>query len=130
VVAGILSRTHQAKINGKSELVVWGDGSPRRELLYVDDLAEAMKCVMHSSIDNDLYNIGCGHDIAISELAGIIAKVVGFEGKIVYDTTKPNGTMRKLLNTSLIRSLGWNAKVGEEAGLRAAYQDFLSRSTQ
>jgi GDP-L-fucose synthase len=125
VVAGILSRTHEAKLAGKSEFFVWGDGTPRRELLYVDDLAEAMKYVMHTSSAHDLYNIGCGHDLAISELATLIAKVVGFEGNIVYDTSKPNGTMRKLLDTSVIRSLGWKPKVTEEEGLRNAYQDFL-----
>lgn len=127
VVAGILSRTHEAKVAGRAELVVWGDGSPRRELLYVDDLAAAMKSVMRAPSTKDLYNIGCGYDLAISELAAIIARVVGFEGKIVYDTAKPNGTMRKLLDTSLIRSLGWAPQVSEEAGLRAAYQDFLTR---
>jgi GDP-L-fucose synthase len=127
VVAGILRRTHEAKQAGKSEFVVWGDGTPRRELLYVDDLADAMKYVMHTSNAHDLYNIGCGHDLAISELAAIIANVVGFSGKIVYDPSKPNGTMRKLLDTSLIRSLGWTPKVTEEVGLRNAYQDFLRR---
>jgi GDP-L-fucose synthase len=127
VVAGILYRTQEAKRAGSSEFVVWGDGSPRRELLYVDDLADAMKYVMKASNDHDLYNVGCGHDLAISELATMIAKVVGFEGKIVYDPSKPNGTMRKLLDTSVIRSLGWEPKVTEEVGLRNAYQDFLRR---
>ncbi len=125
VVAGILRRTHEAKVEGKSELVVWGDGTPRRELLHVDDLADAMKCIMLASVKYDLYNIGCGHDIAISELARIIAEIVGFKGKIVYDISKPNGTMRKLLDSSRIRSLGWSPKIDEKAGLRGAYEDFL-----
>ena len=125
VVAGILRRTHEAKIAGKSEFVVWGDGTPRREILYVDDLAEAMKCIMMAPTTHDLYNIGCGHDLAISELASIIADVVGFKGMIVYDTSKPNGTMRKLLESSRIQSLGWMPKVKEKTGLRAAYQDLL-----
>lgn len=125
VVAGILRRTHEAKLAGKSEFVVWGDGTPRRELLYVDDLADAMKCIMMAPTTHDLYNIGCGHDLAISELASIIADVVGFEGKIVYDTTKPNGTMRKLLDSSRIQSLGWKPKMEEKTGLRGAYQDLL-----
>lgn len=125
VVAGILRRTHEAKIAGKSEFVVWGDGTPRREILYVDDLAEAMKCIMMAPTTHDLYNIGCGHDLAISELATIIADVVGFKGKIVYDTSKPNGTMSKLLDSSRIQSLGWKPKVEEKAGLFSAYQDLL-----
>jgi GDP-L-fucose synthase len=125
VVAGILRRTQEAKMAGKSEFVVWGDGTPRREILYVDDLAEAMKCIMMAPTTHDLYNIGCGHDLAISELATIIADVVGFKGKIVYDTSKPNGTMRKLLDSSRIQSLGWKPKVEEKAGLFGAYQDLL-----
>jgi GDP-L-fucose synthase len=125
VVAGILRRTHEAKVDGKSEVVVWGDGTPRRELLYVDDLADAMKCIMSAPTTHDLYNIGCGHDLAISELASIIEDVVGFEGRIVYDTAKPNGTMRKLLDSSRIQALGWKPKVQEKAGLCSAYEDLL-----
>jgi GDP-L-fucose synthase len=125
VVAGILRRTHESKVAGKSEFIVWGDGTPRRELLFVDDLADAMKFVMQSPTSHDLYNIGCGHDLAISEIATIIAEVVGFEGKIVYDTSKPNGTMRKLLDSSRIRSLGWKPKIEERIGLQNAYEDFL-----
>ena len=125
-VAGILRRPHEAKLAGKSEFVVWGDGTARREILHVDDLADAMKCVMQAPITRDLYNIGCDHDLAISELATIIAEVVGFPGKIVYDTSKPNGTMRKLLNSSRVRSLGWRPKIGEKAGLRSAYADLLN----
>jgi GDP-L-fucose synthase len=127
VVAGILRRMHEAKIAGKSEMVVWGDGTPHREILYVDDLAEAMKCIMMAPTTHDLYNIGCGHDLAISELASIIAEVVGFDGAIVYDTSKPNGTMRKLLDSSRIQALGWKPKVDEKIGLLGAYQELLSR---
>ena len=127
VVAGILRRTHEAKMEGKSELVVWGDGTPRREILYVDDLADAMKCIMMAPTTHDLYNIGCGHDLAISELASLIAEVVGFNGTIVYDTSKPNGTMRKLLDSSRIQALGWKPKVNEKAGLLGAYQELRQR---
>ena len=127
VVAGILRRTHEAKEANKSEFVVWGDGSPRRELLHVDDLADAMRYVMQAPVTDDLYNIGCGHDLAISEIARIIAEVVGFEGKIIYDTSKPNGTMRKLLDSGRIHSLGWKHRIDEKVGLRSAYQDFLRR---
>lgn len=125
VVAGILRRTHEAKVAEKSEIVVWGDGTARRELLHVDDLASAMKYVMQAPFIHDLYNIGCGHDLAISALATLISKIVGFEGKIVYDTSKPNGTMGKLLDSSRINSLGWMPKVDETTGLASAYEDFL-----
>lgn len=126
VVAGILRRTHEAKVQGAGEMVVWGDGTPRRELLHVDDLADAMKCLMKSPLAHDMYNIGCGHDLAISEIASTIKEVVGFEGRITYDRNKPNGTMRKLLDSSRIMELGWRPKIDERAGLRSAYQDFLA----
>ena len=126
VVAGILRRTHEAKRADKPEFVVWGDGTPRREILHVDDLADAMKYIMRAPVTHDLFNVGCGHDLAISELATLIADAVGFKGKIVYDTSKPNGTMRKLLDSSRIRSLGWRPKIDERAGLKSAYADFLN----
>jgi GDP-L-fucose synthase len=125
VVAGILRRTHEAKLAGKSEFVVWGDGTPRREILHVDDLAKAMKTVMASDTKHDLFNVGPGYDHSIAELATMIAKVVGFEGKIVYDTSKPNGTMAKLLDSSRIREIGWQPKVEEMAGLKTSYEDLL-----
>jgi GDP-L-fucose synthase len=125
VVAGILRRAHEAKVSGKSEFVVWGDGTPRRELLHVDDLASAMKYVMKAPYVHDLYNIGCGRDLAISDIAALIVEVVGFKGKIVFDTTKPNGSMGKLLDSTRINSLGWVSRIDERAGLRTAYEDFL-----
>lgn len=130
VVAGILRRTHEAKIEGNSELVVWGDGTARRELLHVDDLADAMKYVMRAQGEHYLYNIGCGQDMAISDLAILIGGVVGFNGGIVFDKSKPNGTMRKLLDSSLINSLGWKPKVDVEKGLQGAYLDYLKRHHQ
>lgn len=126
VVAGIIRRTHEAKMAGKAEFVVWGDGTPRRELLHVDDLADAMKCVMESATTHDLYNIGSNHDLAIADLAVLIADVIDFKGKIVYDVQKPNGTMRKLLDSSRIRALGWAPKISEKEGLKSAYEDYLS----
>lgn len=128
VVAGILSRSHAAKVANGDQLVVWGDGTARRELLYVDDLADAMTFLMSTDTDEDVFNVGCGHDFAIAELARLIADIVEFRGSIVYDTTKPNGTMRKLLDSSRISSLGWAPKVDERTGLAAAYQDFIKRS--
>ncbi|MGF6611017.1 GDP-L-fucose synthase [Paraburkholderia sp. WSM4175] len=125
VVAGILRRTHEAKLAGKKEFVVWGDGTPRRELLHVADLADAMKCLMAADTQYDLYNVGPGFDHSIAELATMIADVVGFKGEIVYDTSKPNGTMAKLLDSSRILSLGWRPKVDERSGLQSSYDDLL-----
>lgn len=126
VVAGILRRAHEAKLAHKAELVVWGDGTPRRELLYVDDLAEAMKFLMTADVKHDLYNVGCGHDFTISDLAQLIIDVVGFEGALRYDEAKPNGTMRKLLDSSRFRALGWSPRTDEKTGLRNAYREFLN----
>ena len=103
---------------------VWGDGTARREILYVDDLADAMKCLMTAKVTDDLFNVGCGHDLSIAELAALIAEVVGFEGRIVYDLSKPNGTMKKLLDSSRIRAIGWRPKIDEKTGLQSAYSDF------
>jgi len=125
VVAGILRRANEAKLAGNRELVVWGDGTARREILYVDDLAEAMKFVMAAPTTHDLFNAGCGHDLSIAELAGMIAEVVGFKGDIVYDRSKPNGTMKKLLDSSRLHTLGWRPKVDEKTGLQNAYRDYL-----
>jgi GDP-L-fucose synthase len=127
VIAGVLSRAHDAKLDGKQEFVVWGDGTPRRELLYVDDLADAMKHLMAHNVKNDLFNIGCNYDLSIAEIANLIVEVVGFEGKIVFDKSKPNGTMRKLLDSSRIQTIGWSPKVDEKSGLKNAYSDFLTR---
>lgn len=125
VVAGILRRVHDAKIAGASEFTVWGDGTPRRELLHVDDLADAMKFLAQNKTTHDLYNIGCGHDLSIAEIAALIAEVVGFNGEIVYDAIKPNGTMRKLLDSSRINALGWQPRISEKEGLTSTYLDFL-----
>ena len=125
VVAGIIRRAHEAKLAGQAELVVWGDGTAMREILYVDDLANAMKMLMVIKTNYDLFNVGPGHDLTISQLALLIKEVVGFEGKIVYDISKPNGTMKKLLNSSRINSIGWKPMFDEKKGLQNAYQDFL-----
>ena len=128
VVAGILRRAHEAKLAGVQELVVWGDGTARREILHVNDLADAMKSLMSAKLSDDLFNIGCGHDLSITDLATLIAEVVGFKGKIVYDRTKPNGTMKKLLDSSRVHGIGWRAQVDELTGLKTAYDDFLART--
>ena len=126
VVAGILRRAHEAKMAGQHELSVWGDGTARREILYVDDLADAMKCLMTTNVTDDLFNAGSGHDLSIAELATLIAEVVGFEGSIVYDKNKPNGTMKKLLDSSRIQAIGWRPQINERTGLQKAYKDFLA----
>ncbi|MDQ7989777.1 MAG: GDP-L-fucose synthase [Candidatus Dactylopiibacterium sp.] len=129
VVAGILRRVHEAKEAGAETFSVWGDGSPRRELLHVDDLADAMFHLMTRPTDW-IYNVGCGYDLAISEIASLAAEVVGFTGSVVYDASKPNGTMKKLLDSSKINQLGWAARKNPRDGLHEAYADFVSQLTE
>jgi GDP-L-fucose synthase len=107
---------------------VWGTGTPMREFLYVDDLADACVHLMRQGYDGPLVNIGTGADVTIRELAETVMDVVGFRGRIVFDTTKPDGTPRKLLDVSRLASLGWRAKTGLREGIALAYQDFLGRS--
>ncbi len=137
VIPGLIRRFHEAKLNN-TDVVVWGSGDQSREFLYVDDLADA--CIFVMGINKDDYqnkisdmtshiNIGMGHDITIRELANTIAKIVGFSGNITYDTSKPDGTKRKLLDTSLINSFGWKAKISLEEGLKFAYDDFIKNNS-
>jgi GDP-L-fucose synthase len=126
VIAGIIRRAHEAK-KCKSDLIVWGDGTARRELLNADDLAEGMVHLANSETYDDLFNVGCGEDYTIKEIAEIVADVVGFSGNIVFDSTKPNGTMRKLLDSSRINKLGWKPKINITEGLNRAYKDYKSR---
>ena len=107
----------------KSE--VWGTGTPKREFLYSDELADACLFLMNHYEGNEIVNVGVGEDISIKELAGKIKMVIGFEGEIIFDTTKPDGTPRKLVDVSKINSLGWKASMPLEAGLQKAYQWFL-----
>ncbi|MFT4059628.1 MAG: GDP-L-fucose synthase [Legionella sp.] len=127
VVAGILKRAHEAKYSGAPNFVVWGDGSARREILHVDDLAAALKHLMFTEVSDDVFNVGCGHDFLIADLARLIAEVVGYQGAIIFDSSKPNGTMRKLLDSSRIRATGWAPQINEIIGLQSAYQDFIAR---
>ena len=125
VLPALIRKIHEAKVSGASEVVLWGSGQPKREFLYVDDLVEA--CMHLVSIDyfGEIVNIGTGEDLSITELAGTIMEVVGFAGKLVYDTSKPDGTPRKLLDVSRLRDLGWRAKTSLRQGLVLAYNDFL-----
>jgi GDP-L-fucose synthase len=124
VIPGLLRKAHEAKQKGAIDFVIWGSGTPRREFLHVDDAADALVHLMtHYSGDSHV-NVGSGSDLSILELAHLIANVVGFEGKIVTDTSKPDGTPRKLLDVSKLSSLGWSPKKDLEEGLRATYKWF------
>ena len=121
VLPALIRKAHEAKLRGDSELVVWGSGTPRREFLYVDDLADACVHLMELGSDEPLLNIGTGTDVTIRELAETVMEVVGFRGRIEYDRTKPDGTPRKLLDVSRLAALGWRACTGLRAGIEKAY---------
>ncbi len=134
VIPGLIRQFHEAKLNNAASVTIWGSGTPRREFLYVDDMAAASVYVMN--LPPDTYrqhtqpmlshiNVGCGKDITIKELAETIGKVVGYQGEITFDPSKPDGTPRKLMNSSRLNALGWHPKVTLEVGLEAAYSDFL-----
>jgi len=127
VVAGLLQRAHQAKVTGQPDFLVWGDGTARREILHVNDLAEALKTVMFCEESPSVLNAGSGRDLTIAELAEMVLKVVGFKGGMKFDSTKPNGTMQKLLDSSRLLGLGWSPKISTAEGLKSAYDDFLKR---
>ena len=127
VAAALLRRFHEAKDAAAPEVVVWGTGTPRREFLYVDDLADACVFVMQRWSGEGFLNIGTGEDLTIAEFARLVAETVGYHGRIVFDRTRPDGTPRKLLDVSRIAALGWRATTALREGLAAAYADFLSR---
>jgi GDP-L-fucose synthase len=122
VLPALIRKAHEAKLRGDAEYVVWGSGTPRREFLYVDDLADACVHLMERGWDGELVNIGTGEDVTIRELAETVMRVVGFEGRIVFDASKPDGTPRKLLDVSRLASLGWRASTKLEDGIRLAYE--------
>ena len=124
VIPGIMRRMHEAKLNGDSQFVCWGDGSPLREFLYIDDMAEACYICMNDYNDPEIINIGTGSDITIKELTEIIAKIIDYRGEIVWDTSKPNGTPRKVMNVDKLKSLGWSPKVGIRQGIYQTYEWF------
>ncbi len=125
VLPALLRKFHDAKIENKNEVVMWGTGSPMREFLYVDDLADACVHLMNVYEGSEIVNIGTGEDIKIIDLADLIKKTVGFEGQIIKDKTKPDGTPRKLLDVSRLHSLGWQHKTSLEKGLKITYDWFL-----
>jgi GDP-L-fucose synthase len=125
VPAALVRRFHEAKISGAESVLVWGTGAPRREFLAVDDLADACVFVMKSYSDLEFLNVGTGEDIPIAEFARLIAEVVGFRGKINFDTSRPDGAPRKLLDVSSINALGWRATIPLREGLQRMYADFV-----
>jgi len=139
VIPALIRRFHEAKVNDAPEVVIWGSGTPKREFLHVDDMAAASIHVMN--LDSDLYqqhtqpmlshvNVGYGSDVSIAKLAVLIGKTVGYKGRITYDSSKPDGTPRKLMDSSRLNALGWQAQITLKEGLVSAYQDFLTTGTR
>ncbi len=137
VLPALIRRFHEAQRDGVDEVVIWGTGKPRREFLHVDDMAEASLFVL--DLPRDVYeantqpmlshiNVGCGSDISIAELAALVAQVTGFKGRITQDTSKPDGTLRKLMDVSRLADMGWTASIGLEDGIRETYAWFLEQS--
>jgi GDP-L-fucose synthase len=130
VVAALIRRFHEAKLSGASDVVVWGTGTPRREFLYVDDLADACVHLMKVYSSGELINIGTGEDITIAEFARVVAGVVGYGGTISFDPSRPDGTPRKLLDVSRLAKLGWRARTSLRDGIALAYQAYLREAKQ
>lgn len=128
VLAALLRKFHEAKVNNQPEVIVWGTGSPRREFLHADDMAEACVFLMKNYDDPGLVNIGTGKDISIKELAEMIKKITGYKGKIVFDNSKPDGTPRKLMDVSKIEQLGWKVSIDLKTGIESVYMEkFLNQ---
>lgn len=125
VIPGLIRRFHEAKVSGADEVRVWGTGTPLREFLHVDDLARACVFLLENYDQPGFLNAGSGEEISIRDLAALIARVTGFHGTITFDTSKPDGTPRKIMDSSKIHALGWKARIPLEEGLRQAYADFL-----
>lgn len=130
VLPALIRRFHEAKETGAESVTCWGDGSPLREFLYVDDLANLCVFLMNSYRGNETVNAGTGKELSIKHLTELVAKVIGYEGEILWDTGKPNGTPRKLLDVSKATALGWTYKTELEAGIRLAYEDFIHNPTR
>jgi len=126
VLPALIRRFHEAKINNAEQVTIWGSGSPLREFLFADDLAEACYYLMQNYDEPTLINIGTGEDISIKDLAILIKKVIGYEGSLTFDSSKPDGTPRKLMDVSKLHKLGWTHKVELAQGIKLAYEDFLN----
>jgi GDP-L-fucose synthase len=127
VLPALIRKAHEAKSRGDRKLVVWGSGKPKREFLYVDDMADACVFAMEKDIGDGLFNVGVGEDVTVRELAETVMDVVGFPGEIEFDASKPDGTPRKVLNVDRMHELGWRARTSLRDGISLAYADFLSR---
>ncbi len=125
VLPALIRKFHEAKLNNQPFVEVWGTGKPKREFLFADDLANACLFLMNNYNDKELVNVGTGVDLSIGELANEISSIIGYEGQISWDSSKPDGTPRKLLDVSKLRSLGWEASVSLQEGIKLAYEDFL-----
>jgi GDP-L-fucose synthase len=130
VVAALIRRFHEAKLAGAASVAVWGTGTPRREFLYVDDMADACMHLMKIYSESELVNIGTGKDITIADFAALVATVTGYRGEIRFDTSRPDGTPQKLLDVTRLAKLGWRARTSLEDGIRLAYQAYLDESKQ
>jgi len=127
VLPALIRKFHEAKLSGAPSVTLWGTGKPRREFLHVDDLAEACIFLMHNYHEEGLVNIGTGEDIEIGELARMVSRIVGYEGDIVHDLTKPDGTPRKLMDVSKLHSFGWKHAIDLESGIKSVYEEYKSR---
>ena len=130
VIPALIAKANAAKRNNKSELVVWGTGAPRREFMYADDLAAALVFLLKHYSDEQHVNIGVGSDVTIRELAETVAHVVGFDGRLVFDDSKPDGTPRKLMDSSIILAMGWKPQTNLETGLALTYRWYLERESK
>jgi GDP-L-fucose synthase len=130
VLPALIRRFHEAKLRGDGEQVVWGTGTPRREFLHVDDLASAVVHLMRTYDDEKPVNLGCGADITIRELAEMVADVTGFKGRLRFDTSRPDGTPRKLLDVGRLTALGWRPRIGLEEGIRSTYAWFVANEAE
>jgi GDP-L-fucose synthase len=130
VLAALLRKTHEAKMRNDQKMIVWGTGKPRREFLHVDDLAAACLLLLEKYDSPEIINVGCGEDISIRELAEIICEVVGLDGELAWDTTKPDGTPRKLLDVTKIRALGWKPAITLRDGIKRTYNWFVANFAQ
>jgi len=130
VLAALIRKVHEAKLRNQREVTIWGTGTPRREFLHADDLADALGFLLENYDSSEIINVGCGEDLTIRELVEIVAQVIGFEIDLVFDTTKPDGTPKKLLDTTRLQALGWKPQISLNDGIRQTYQWFLESSAQ
>lgn len=126
VVPALIRKFHEAKLNNQPQVTIWGTGAPLREFLFVDDVANAALMLMKNYNEKAFVNIGCGEDISIKDLALLVRKIIGFEGELVFDSSKPDGTPRKLMDVSKLKSQGWKPAISLEQGIALAYQDYLT----